>query len=189
MLPAWRYPTRSWCRCANSPAPVTSWRTGSTARSGTSGAPPTSRSTAPCGRWKTTAGCPRRWSSSAGGRTRRSTRFPTPGAPNWPAGSPSRSPDEAARSATPAPVTWPSSCAASRYGDPAALRNTDRCAARRTRRNCWTPIADSRRRSSPTRRRLRDSALHQYLVLRGGIRAEESTIDWLDEVTKRIARA
>jgi DNA-binding PadR family transcriptional regulator len=31
------------------------------------------------------------------------------------------------------------------------------------------------------------SALHQYLVLRGGIRAEESTIDWLDEVTSALA--
>jgi DNA-binding PadR family transcriptional regulator len=31
------------------------------------------------------------------------------------------------------------------------------------------------------------SALHQYLVLRGGIRAEESTIDWLDEVTGALA--
>lgn len=29
---------------------------------------------------------------------------------------------------------------------------------------------------------LRDSSLHQYLVLRGGIRAEESSVDWLDEV-------
>ena len=25
------------------------------------------------------------------------------------------------------------------------------------------------------------SALHQYLVLRGGIRAEEGSVDWLDE--------
>ena len=33
---------------------------------------------------------------------------------------------------------------------------------------------------------LRDNALHQYLVLRGGIRAEEGTIDWLDEVTSRL---
>jgi DNA-binding PadR family transcriptional regulator len=31
------------------------------------------------------------------------------------------------------------------------------------------------------------SALHQYLVLRGGIRAEEGTIDWLDEVTAALA--
>ncbi len=29
---------------------------------------------------------------------------------------------------------------------------------------------------------LRDSALHKYLVLRGGIRAEEGSIEWLDEV-------
>lgn len=29
---------------------------------------------------------------------------------------------------------------------------------------------------------LTGTALHQYLVLRGGIRAEESAIDWLDEV-------
>jgi DNA-binding PadR family transcriptional regulator len=35
---------------------------------------------------------------------------------------------------------------------------------------------------------LNDSALHQYLVLRGGIRAEESTIDWLDEVTGALAQ-
>ena len=29
---------------------------------------------------------------------------------------------------------------------------------------------------------LEGSALHQYLVLRGGIRAEEGSVDWLDEV-------
>jgi DNA-binding PadR family transcriptional regulator len=29
---------------------------------------------------------------------------------------------------------------------------------------------------------LTDSALHQYLVLRGGIRAEQGSVDWLDEV-------
>jgi DNA-binding PadR family transcriptional regulator len=34
---------------------------------------------------------------------------------------------------------------------------------------------------------LRDSALHQYLVLRGGIRAEEGSIDWLDEVIAALA--
>src|SRR5947209_4548602 len=33
---------------------------------------------------------------------------------------------------------------------------------------------------------LRDSALHQYLVLRGGIRAEEGAIDWLDEVSAAL---
>ena len=35
---------------------------------------------------------------------------------------------------------------------------------------------------------LRGNALHQYLVLRGGIRAEESTIDWLDEVTAALQK-
>jgi DNA-binding PadR family transcriptional regulator len=35
---------------------------------------------------------------------------------------------------------------------------------------------------------LRDSALHQYLVLRGGIRAEEGAIDWLDEVGAALAK-
>ena len=33
---------------------------------------------------------------------------------------------------------------------------------------------------------LHGAALHQYLVLRGGIRAEESAIGWLDEVTAAI---
>ncbi len=32
------------------------------------------------------------------------------------------------------------------------------------------------------------TALHQYLVLRGGIRAEESAIEWLDEVAARLER-
>ena len=30
------------------------------------------------------------------------------------------------------------------------------------------------------------SALHQYLVLRGGIRAEQSAVDWLDEVAAAL---
>jgi hypothetical protein len=33
---------------------------------------------------------------------------------------------------------------------------------------------------------LRGAALHQYLVLRGGIRAEESALDWLDEVAAAL---
>jgi DNA-binding PadR family transcriptional regulator len=36
---------------------------------------------------------------------------------------------------------------------------------------------------------LTGSALHQYLVLRGGIRAEEGAIDWLDEVTAALRGA
>jgi hypothetical protein len=36
---------------------------------------------------------------------------------------------------------------------------------------------------------LTGSALHQYLVLRGGIRAEEGAIDWLDELTTALRGA
>ena len=38
------------------------------------------------------------------------------------------------------------------------------------------------KRQFPDPSALAGNALHQYLVLRGGIRAEESAIDWLDEV-------
>ena len=62
------------------------------------------------------------------------------------------SPDAAAHSAITAPVMWPSSCAA----PPTATRQ--RCARRSPRcapnaPSCWTPTADSRRDSSPIRRR------------------------------------
>ena len=43
---------------------------------------------------------------------------------------------------------------------------------------------EKRRFSEP--RGLSGAALHQYLVLRGGIRAEESAIDWLDEVAAAL---
>ena len=33
---------------------------------------------------------------------------------------------------------------------------------------------------------LTGAELHQYLVLRGGIRAEESAVGWLDEVTTAL---
>lgn len=38
------------------------------------------------------------------------------------------------------------------------------------------------KRQFPNPSALSGATLHQYLVLRGGIRAEESAIDWLDEV-------
>jgi DNA-binding PadR family transcriptional regulator len=38
------------------------------------------------------------------------------------------------------------------------------------------------KRQFPDPSTLHGAALHQYLVLRGGIRAEEGSIDWLDEV-------
>ena len=42
------------------------------------------------------------------------------------------------------------------------------------------------KRQFPDPSALSGSALHQYLVLRGGIRAEESAVDWLDEVRDGI---
>ena len=45
------------------------------------------------------------------------------------------------------------------------------------------------KRQSPDPSGLSGSALHQYLVLRGGIRAEESAIDWLDEVARALKGA
>jgi DNA-binding PadR family transcriptional regulator len=42
------------------------------------------------------------------------------------------------------------------------------------------------KRSFPDPSVLRSAALHQYLVLRGGIRAEESVIGWLDEVATAL---
>jgi DNA-binding PadR family transcriptional regulator len=42
------------------------------------------------------------------------------------------------------------------------------------------------KRAFPDPSVLRGAALHQYLVLRGGIRAEESAIDWLDEVANAL---
>ena len=101
--------------------------------------------------------------------------------PRWPAGSPNRCRAAAARWPTTAPATSRSRSAAPRTA------TSTRCALRWPRfgpsaPNCWTPTADSRSGSFPIRARLSGSALHQYLVLRGGIRAEESAIDWLDEV-------
>jgi DNA-binding PadR family transcriptional regulator len=42
------------------------------------------------------------------------------------------------------------------------------------------------KRQFPDPRALTGSALHQYLVLRGGIRAEEGAIDWLDELAAAL---
>jgi DNA-binding PadR family transcriptional regulator len=42
------------------------------------------------------------------------------------------------------------------------------------------------KRQFPNPGALTGSALHQYLVLRGGIRAEEGAIDWLDELAAAL---
>ncbi len=71
------------------------------------------------------------------------------------------------------------------YGDIAAVRaqvdelRAERAASLDTYRGL-------QRRSFPDPSGLRDAALHQYLVLRGGIRAEESAIAWLDEVGRAL---
>lgn len=44
-------------------------------------------------------------------------------------------------------------------------------------------------RQFPDPSALRGATLHQYLVLRGGIRAEEGSIDWLDEVAAALKGA
>ena len=71
------------------------------------------------------------------------------------------------------------------YGDINALR--DQVAALRSER---AELLDTYRgfekRQFPDPRALKGSTLHQYLVLRGGIRAEESAIDWLDEVAAAL---
>ncbi len=71
------------------------------------------------------------------------------------------------------------------YGDSAALRR--QIAALRTER---AQLLDTyhgfEEKQFPDRSALHGSALHQYLVLRGGIRAEEGTIEWLDEVAAAL---
>jgi DNA-binding PadR family transcriptional regulator len=67
------------------------------------------------------------------------------------------------------------------YGDVAALR--DQVVALRSERAELLDIYRGfEKRQFPDPGTLTNGALHQYLVLRGGIRAEESAIEWLDEV-------
>lgn len=67
------------------------------------------------------------------------------------------------------------------YGDVAAVREqaTGLRAQRAGRLDVYRALE---KKQFPDPGSLTGSALHQYLVLRGGIRAEESAIDWLDEV-------
>ena len=68
------------------------------------------------------------------------------------------------------------------YGDVGALRA--QVVALRSERAATAGHLPGLREAAVPRSRARcsGSALHQYLVLRGGIRAEESAVDWLDEV-------
>jgi DNA-binding PadR family transcriptional regulator len=72
------------------------------------------------------------------------------------------------------------------YGDSAALR-AQITALRAARAQLLDTYHGFEKKQFPDPAALTGSALHQYLVLRGGIRAEESTIDWLDEVTSALA--
>ena len=71
------------------------------------------------------------------------------------------------------------------YGDATAVRDqaTALRAERAERLDVYRTLA---KKQFPDPRSLTGAGLHQYLVLRGGIRAEESAIDWLDEVAEAL---
>ena len=70
---------------------------------------------------------------------------------------------------------------AAAYGDIDALR-AQAAALRAERADLLDTYLGFEKRQFPDPNTLSGSALHQYLVLRGGIRAEESAVGWLDEV-------
>lgn len=72
------------------------------------------------------------------------------------------------------------------HGDSTALREQI-LALRAERAQLLDTYQGFEKKQFPDPAALRDSALHQYLVLRGGIRTEEGTIDWLDEVAAALA--
>lgn len=74
------------------------------------------------------------------------------------------------------------------YGDVDAVR-AQAAALRAERAELLDAYRGFEKRQFPDPSALTGSALHQYLVLRGGIRAEESAIDWLDEVTSALKGA
>jgi DNA-binding PadR family transcriptional regulator len=71
------------------------------------------------------------------------------------------------------------------YGDVTALRGQV-TALRAERAELLDTYRGFEKRQFPDPRALSGSALHQYLVLRGGIRAEESGVEWLDEVAASL---
>lgn len=71
------------------------------------------------------------------------------------------------------------------YGDVAALY-TQVTALRAERVKSLDTYRGIEKRTFADPSALDGAALHQYLVLRGGIRAEESAIDWLDEVAEAL---
>ncbi|WP_292980307.1 PadR family transcriptional regulator [Mycobacterium sp.] len=71
------------------------------------------------------------------------------------------------------------------FGDRAALREQV-LVLRAERARLLDAYRGFEKKQFPDPASLRDSALHQYLVLRGGIRTEEGTVDWLDEVATAL---
>jgi len=71
------------------------------------------------------------------------------------------------------------------YGDVDGLR-AQVAALRAERAELLDTYRGFEKRQFPDPSALNGSALHQYLVLRGGIRAEESAIDWLAEVAAAL---
>ena len=71
------------------------------------------------------------------------------------------------------------------FGDVGALRDQV-VALRAERAELLDTYRGFEKHQFPDPRELSGSALHQYLVLRGGIRAEESAVGWLDEVAANL---
>jgi DNA-binding PadR family transcriptional regulator len=71
------------------------------------------------------------------------------------------------------------------FGDRAALLEQV-LALRAERAQLLDTYRGFEKKQFPDPASLRGSALHQYLVLRGGIRTEEGAIDWLDEITAAL---
>jgi DNA-binding PadR family transcriptional regulator len=71
------------------------------------------------------------------------------------------------------------------YGDVGAVR-AQVAALRAERVDSLDTYHALEKRTFPDPSVLRGAALYQYLVLRGGIRAEESAIGWLDEVANAL---
>jgi DNA-binding PadR family transcriptional regulator len=71
------------------------------------------------------------------------------------------------------------------FGDSAALRDQV-VALRRERAETLDTYRGFEKRQFPDPSALTGSARNQYLVLRGGIRAEQGSVDWLDEVLSAL---
>ena len=72
------------------------------------------------------------------------------------------------------------------YGNPADVR-AQAAALRSEHAERLAVYHELQHKQFPEPDTLNGSALHQYLVLRGGIRAEESTVAWLDEIDQAFA--